>query len=477
MSLHRRSLIQSMLAAAAASSGMIPVGQASAAEGTPATEDQASPVMSAPGSFEEVLDAYAERESALTDLGRQTVTAFLDRDDERFAALLAPAADEALGGVAASDLVDQLTTNWVSFSYTDAAAYFDVQFAGEQRMEGFFTQGSLSPLSLETDEKQSMRGPVGVWTGMIAGSIGISVTFSGTADALEATLAIPEQDLDVPLDGVRFDVSRPFGEQVAERALPIGSPNEHYAAQHMWGEQTMVILVVPDPEESGKIGAISVLPQYALPEDPAAGYTSEVDYRLPADGVWLTYWGGETEFQNYHATTPNQRHAFDLVVWRDGATFTGDGTSNEDFFAFGQPALAPADGRVVAVENGMPDMDPGEMPAPSDAEGEDAVHPAGNHVIIETAADEFVVVAHMQEGSVVVAEGDTVRAGDRIGTVGNSGNTSESHLHIHVQDTADFFSPDATGLPLTFANARINDEDKDAAVPVQGQFIASFHTR
>ena len=65
-------------------------------------------------------------------------------------------------------------------------------------------------------------------------------------------------------------------------------------------------------------------------------------------------------------------------------------------------------------------------------------------------------LAHMQRNSVRVAVGDVVKPGDVLGLVGNSGNTSEPHLHIHVQNVADFFDPNAVGLPLEFENYLAN---------------------
>ncbi|MGB3306700.1 MAG: M23 family metallopeptidase [Thermomicrobiales bacterium] len=100
------------------------------------------------------------------------------------------------------------------------------------------------------------------------------------------------------------------------------------------------------------------------------------------------------------------------------------------------------------------------------------MHPAGNHVVLQTADGEFVFLAHMQKGSVRVSEGDTVRSGDLLGLVGNSGNTSKPHLHIHVQDTADFHATNAVGLPLAFGDIDVNGTAVAHAAPVQGDFIA-----
>lgn len=90
---------------------------------------------------------------------------------------------------------------------------------------------------------------------------------------------------------------------------------------------------------------------------------------------------------------------------------------------FGAPLLATCDGTVVAAEAGMPDH---QVPQ------EDPVNRLGNHVVLRCGAAE-IVLAHMRRGSVSVAPGDRVATGEPLGEVGNSGASTEPHLHIHVQ--------------------------------------------
>ena len=99
-------------------------------------------------------------------------------------------------------------------------------------------------------------------------------------------------------------------------------------------------------------------------------------------------------------------------------------------------------------------------------------HPAGNHVVVQTAEHEFVYLAHFEQGSILVKEGDRVAVGDPLGHGGNSGNSSEPHLHIHVQDQVEFAAPDAIVLPLRFANYLADGQPVSDGEPVQGQFIA-----
>lgn len=105
---------------------------------------------------------------------------------------------------------------------------------------------------------------------------------------------------------------------------------------------------------------------------------------------------------------------------------------------FGAALRAPCDGTVVAAEGAMPDFD---------VPNEDTVNRLGNHVILRCGAAE-IVLAHMRQGSVTVAPGDPVAVGDRLGEVGNSGASTEPHLHIHAQSPAAEGAAPISGDPL-----------------------------
>lgn len=93
------------------------------------------------------------------------------------------------------------------------------------------------------------------------------------------------------------------------------------------------------------------------------------------------------------------------------------------YATFGTPLLAPCSGTVAIAVDGVPDMPVPVM---------DRQHMAGNFVMIDCG--EFAVaLAHMRRGSVAVENGDQVQLGDPIGEMGNSGNSSEPHLHLHAQ--------------------------------------------
>ena len=138
-----------------------------------------------------------------------------------------------------------------------------------------------------------------------------------------------------------------------------------------------------------------------------------------------------------------QSYALDIVkLNRYG--FRAQGAWPQDlagYEIFGEPLYAPCDGEVLFTENRLPDRVPPEH---------DRQNPAGNFVYLECGAS-GVLLAHLMQSSVAVAPGDRVREGQQIGRVGNSGYSTEPHLHIHAQHGggADFLAADP--LPLQVA--------------------------
>jgi hypothetical protein len=187
------------------------------------------------------------------------------------------------------------------------------------------------------------------------------------------------------------------------------------------------------------------------------GDPSDVRFRLPLDGPVTVVWGGPTLAVNYHAGMPDQRWAFDLLVTVNGRTFRDDGTRLDDYYAYGRPVLAPAAGVARVVHSGEPDGPIGQSRV---------VRSTGNYVVLEVAAGEFLFVAHLQPGSIRVAPGDHVSAGQVIGRVGNSGNSSEPHVHVHLQDRVTRYLGE--GIPLFFHDYRLRGLKVERGMPLGG---------
>lgn len=190
-------------------------------------------------------------------------------------------------------------------------------------------------------------------------------------------------------------------------------------------------------------------------------YVTKTSLRLPFAAPWFVFWGGRTLKDNYHTMTVDQRFAYDLVMTRAGLTHGGEGKTNADYFCFGQKVLSPAAGTVVSVENAIDDNVPGVMNPKA---------PLGNHVIIDHGNAEFSFLAHFKKGTVAVKPGDVVKTSDLLGLAGNSGNSSEPHLHFHLQDTAVFGK--GRGLPAPFEDYVADGKPVKRGEPVKGQTVA-----
>lgn len=203
---------------------------------------------------------------------------------------------------------------------------------------------------------------------------------------------------------------------------------------------------------------------YIKPEPAAAAALLDRNISpllLPFKGSWTVVWGGTTREQNYHVDVPAQRYAFDFVVTDPGGrSFKNAGTSNEDYHAFGKEIIAPCDADVVMVVDGIPDNIPGKM---------NTVFVTGNTVILKTVHNEYLLFAHFKKHSIAVREGQEVKKGTPLGLCGNSGNSSEPHLHFHIQDGIDLGS--SMGVACYFENLKVNGSIKKDHAPVKGEKI------
>lgn len=163
-------------------------------------------------------------------------------------------------------------------------------------------------------------------------------------------------------------------------------------------------------------------------------------------GVWHVAHGGSTPTINYHNVDRAQRFALDvgklnLAGTRASGVFPSD---LQRYAAFGGQIESPCVGKVVETKDGQPDHR---------GSGTDRKNPAGNHVVVrcqntDPAVD--VALAHMKKGSVAVEKGEEVEEGKVLGKVGNSGNTSEPHLHVHAVKTGSGKILEGKGVPIEF---------------------------
>jgi len=170
-----------------------------------------------------------------------------------------------------------------------------------------------------------------------------------------------------------------------------------------------------------------------------------VDLTFPlGNGTYLVVNGGSQGLINAHLGTlegerfapyRGQSYGVDLVrINRVGLRVSGLLPADPTAYSiYGDQVLAPCRGRVVLAVDGAADMPPPQA---------DRTHMAGNHVIVECGSV-WIVLGHLQRGSVAVHVGENTELGDVLGLVGNSGNTGEPHLHVHGQ------RPSLTIAPLS----------------------------
>ena len=186
---------------------------------------------------------------------------------------------------------------------------------------------------------------------------------------------------------------------------------------------------------------------------------------FPLSGKWIAVNG-----RNDHHCMGKQ-FGFDFVTPKDMRLHENPekGKANTDHFtSLRKPLYAPADGIVVACSRGAKDYRRTfkQTIRKSDPTWGDM---SGNHVVIKTANEQFILLAHLLKNSLTVKKGDAVSAGDRIGSVGNSGNTTGPHLHIEVLDSEPDLSrgvrdKDVTppsGLPFGFRNVTRTRNNKE----------------
>ena len=165
-----------------------------------------------------------------------------------------------------------------------------------------------------------------------------------------------------------------------------------------------------------------------------------------------------------------EQFAIDFVqVAPDSTCCTGPVREVRSWRFYDAPVLAAAAGTVVAAVDDMGDQIPGPP------EGVNVQNAAGNHVIQDIGGGRWVLYAHLSPGSVAVRVGDTLRPGQQIGRVGNSGSSTAPHLHFQVMDRP--LALNAVGLPFVFDRLRVEgtvqgppdkaDEDYEAGRPVR----------
>ncbi|MGP6178633.1 M23 family metallopeptidase [Microbacterium sp. A196] len=197
-------------------------------------------------------------------------------------------------------------------------------------------------------------------------------------------------------------------------------------------------------------------------------HTDTVLVGSPVRGRWLAMNSPASRVPSHGIRMYGQAHAIDLVYEPNGASRPVFGTGgpmqpNSDYPAFGQPVFAMVGGVVVKSSDWRRDHRArstvlGLLYLMVEGMIREFGGPGfivGNHVTIRTDDGLYATLAHLQKGSVTVSVGDTVRSGDQIGQCGNSGNSTEPHVHAQLMDRQSLFL--AQGVPIVFTAITLGD--------------------
>lgn len=199
-----------------------------------------------------------------------------------------------------------------------------------------------------------------------------------------------------------------------------------------------------------------------------AHYQSAISYTSPLQGAWLMT--SLPSIQSHHRLNPTTEFAVDFFrTNEDGRINEGDALDATGFFGFGADVLAAADGEVVFIVDDETQDRAAYLPKPGESPQQTAARvsrhnmqryatnfrraAAGNIVTIRHEADgkvEYSSYGHLKSGSVRVSVGDTVRRGQPIAEVGDTGDSAAVHLHFQLNTEADVFA--SKSLPVTFSN-------------------------
>ena len=216
----------------------------------------------------------------------------------------------------------------------------------------------------------------------------------------------------------------------------------------------------------------------AAPDLKVLNYQTKTKFSLPLNGTWYVSNGAGPD--GTHRWGIGQEFAYDLVrVDGEGNSGKGDETKPESFYAYGQDVLAPADGTVYEVRDGLDNTPMAQFAADESTmmkrlgEYQSKLRQQygprgteGNYTVIDHGNGEYSVMVHLKKGSIRVKKGDTVKRGQVVAQVGQSGLSTEPHLHFEVVSDPDPFKQ--RGLPVFFVGLEDADGPKFLHV---GEFV------
>ncbi len=157
-------------------------------------------------------------------------------------------------------------------------------------------------------------------------------------------------------------------------------------------------------------------------------------------------------------------HGYDFVVInKEDNSFNGDVKSLESYFSYGKKVLSPGEGEIICI---VDDIEGSEIFVGTDEEfmkQQNYDRPGGNIVVVDHGNGEYSYVAHLKKGCMKKSEGDRVEQGEELGQVGNSGNSTEPHIHYHMFRVGENYSIESIvdALKKPYPHFNLSDRTKE----------------
>ena len=188
---------------------------------------------------------------------------------------------------------------------------------------------------------------------------------------------------------------------------------------------------------------------------------------MPVHGIWITPNTPGSKVPSHGTSDFGEAYAIDFVMLNDTngirkpykssiIKYVIRGVPLSDFYGWGQTVYSPINGKVLVIENNIPERqivnpftDLKNMRKVTSEYISSRKHPekiAGNYVLLEIGKGKYALLAHLVRGSIIVEPGESVEAGQAIGKLGHSGNSTMPHLHMQFMNSDDFTI--AEGIPF-----------------------------
>ena len=192
------------------------------------------------------------------------------------------------------------------------------------------------------------------------------------------------------------------------------------------------------------------------------GNNPSIAISLPFYGSWIV----SQAYQGKYTHKGKWRHALDFVIEEEGKEFEGEGSRLEDYYCYDKMIIAPADGMVETITDGIEDNVIGEV---------NLKHNWGNSIVIKHDYKLYSQMSHIKAGSFLVKTGEYVRRGQAIARVGSSGRSPYPHLHFQIQRNP-YVGSETMEYPL--ANYMLMEKKKEVLqvnnIPKQNQEVKNL---